>query len=110
KLLALPCVKVDDIVSLFGKSLPRHRWRQGMLSLTGDILKKRAEQRQMLDNFGYIAGTKIIVRHELKMRVNFIGVIRRKIFCHGGLQALALDYCLFVIRLLVRQVACSLVK
>ena len=64
----------------------------------------------MLNNFGEITAAKIIVRHELKMRIDFIGVIRRKIFRHRNLQGFALDSRLFVIRLLVRQVAGGLVK
>jgi hypothetical protein len=64
----------------------------------------------MLDDFWHVAAAEIVVRHKIKMRLNFVGVIRGKSFRHRNLQALALDFCLFVIRFLISQVARSLVK
>src|SRR5439155_11616941 len=64
----------------------------------------------MLDDFWHIAAAKIIVRHKIKMRLNFVGIIRGKSFSDRNLQALALDFCLFVIRFLIGQVARGLVK
>ena len=64
----------------------------------------------MLDNFGDIAAAKIIVGHEVKMRVDFIRIIGRKILRHGELQAFTLDSRLFVIRLLVRKITGGLVE
>ena len=94
---------------LLGHDLPFYCWSQGKIS-SGNILKKAPEQFQVFDNFGEIARAEIIIRHEFKVRFDFLGVIWRKVFRDGGLQAFAFNSCLFVVRFPVGQITRGLVK
>src|SRR2546428_883657 len=106
----LPRAESDDAVSLLWHELPCDCWSQWKISRVGNILKKQPEQFQVLDNLGHIRRAKIVIWHELKMRFNFLCVVRRKILGYGSLQAFALNSCLVVVRLLVGQIARCLVK
>src|SRR5207248_7552340 len=96
QLLPVPRPKTNEAVALLGESFPFDGRRQWLPPLAGDVLKKRAQQFEMLNDFWHIAATKIVVRHKIKMRLDFVGIIRGKSFSHRSLQALALDFCLFV--------------
>ena len=64
----------------------------------------------MLNNLRDIATAKIIVRHELKVRVNLRCKIGRKPCGYRALQTFTFDLCLFIVGLLVRQEARGFVK
>jgi len=64
----------------------------------------------MPDNFRDLRCTKVTVRHEVKVRLNFVRKVGAQIFGHGMVHTFALNLCLFVIRFLVGQVLRSRVK
>ena len=106
----LPRAESDDAVSLLWHNLPFDRCSQRRFSRVGNILEKRSEQFQVLDNLRHISRAKIVIWHELKVRFDFVCVVRRKILGYGALQAFALDFCLVIVRLLVGQIARRLMK
>src|SRR5437667_6241038 len=116
----LPRAEGDNAVSLLWHNFPFDCWSQrklpsvrrseSVLWRTGNILKKAPEQFQVLDNFGEIARAEIIIWHELKVRFDFAGVIRRKSRGDGSLQAFALNSCFFVVRFPVGKISRGLVK
>src|SRR5437867_6493811 len=75
--MTLPGAEGDNAVPLRGHDLPFYCRSQRKLA-SGNILKKAPEQFQVFDNFGEIARAEIIIRHEFKVRFDFLGVIWRK--------------------------------
>src|SRR5262245_702758 len=106
----LPGTEGDNAVPLPQNGLPLDCRSQRKISFAGNILYKRPEQFQVLDNLGQVVGAKIVVRHELKMSFNLCRKISGKLCSYRGLQALALNLCLLVVRFLVRQKSRGLVK
>src|SRR5207237_6676093 len=99
--LTLPRAESDEAVSLVWHNLPLDGCRQRRLSRVGNILEKRPEQFQVLDNLGHISRAKVVIWHELKVRFNFLCVVRRKILGYGTLQGVAVHSCWVVGRLSV---------
>src|SRR5438067_1221476 len=67
----LPRAESDDAVSLLWHNLPFDRCSQRRFSRVGNILEKRSEQFQVLDNLRHISRAKIVIWHELKVRASF---------------------------------------
>src|SRR5207245_5592191 len=105
-----PGTKTDNAVTLTGKSFPFDRRGQWLLAPTRYVLKEGPDKFEMPDNFRDLRCTKVTVRHEVKVRLNFVRKVGAQILGHGMAHTFALNLCLFVIRFLVGQVLRSRVK
>ena len=102
--LAFPGAKRHHRVALLRANFPGHCRSKRLIALAGKVLEEPAIKFQMIDNLSRFKRAEIIVRHEIEMRFDFFGVIGRQFLRDFSPEPIALDFRLFVIRLLIDEI------
>ena len=76
-MFALPGVKTDDTVALFGENFPAHRRCQRLLTPAENVCEKGTEKGEMPEDFRRLECAEIIVGHKIKVRFDLFAVISR---------------------------------
>src|SRR5580700_6190814 len=100
----IPGADREDSVSLLRKCIPRNYRRQRTIASPRYILEKRSKQFEMHYDFRNSRGPEVIVRHEIEMRFDLVGIIAGQVSSGIGPQTFALDLRLLEIRFLIGQI------
>src|SRR2546422_11250876 len=82
QLSAIPAAEGDNAVPLFRECLPFDCRSQRRATSLVARLQKTPKQLQMRNNVADFESAEIIVRHKIKVRIDFLRVIRRQLRAH----------------------------
>ena len=102
--VAIPGANAHDHVSTLGRRLPVHGRSERPCAVARNILEERPNQPQIIDNVGHLQRPKVIVRHQLELSFDFVGIFGPEFLKDCGLQAFALDLRFLVKRLLIDKI------